>query len=420
MNEILLQVEWGLINEVYRPYLKAETPRTQIYYGGSASGKSVFLAQRAVLDIVSGKHNYLVVRNVQRTIRASVFNEICKAIDRLKLKPYFNINKSDLVITCTVNDCQILFAGLDDVEKIKSITPVKGVISTIWVEEATETDRDDVKQLNKRLRGKAEVPKRVTMSFNPILQMHWIYEDYFNNWQDGIRHYCDDDLLILKTTYKDNDFLEPDDVRELENETDPYFHDVYTLGNWGVLGAVIFKNWRVEDLTDLKETFDNYKNGLDFGYGGHPSALVHTHYDKKRNRIYILDEMFAHEMTNDMLADQVKKTVDRQYVVCDSAEPKSIQELKNLGVRALGAKKGKDSVNFGIQWLQRQEIIIDVKCQNIKNEFMTYKWREDAKGNTLDIPVDRDNHGIDALRYAYEDEMVERKLIPFDRTKLGI
>ena len=407
------------VNTVYDPFFNADTPRTQIFFGGSASGKSVFLAQRAVFDIMQGKRNYLVIRNVHRTNRGSTFNEICKAINEADIRELFNINKTDMVITSNTGS-QILFAGLDDVEKIKSITPAKGVLTDIWIEEATETDRDDVKQLNKRLRGRAEVPKRVTLSFNPILQTHWIYEEYFKNWQDGIWNYSDDDLLILKTIYKHNNFLEADDIKELESETDPYFHDVYTLGNWGVLGAVIFKNWRVEDLTELKETFDNHKNGLDFGYGGDPAAVIHTHFDKTRGRIYILDEMYAHELTNDLLADQVKQMVDRQYIVCDSAEPKSIKELNNLGVRALAAKKGKDSVNFGIQWLQRQEIIVDVKCQNFKNELMTYKWKEDARGNTLDIPVDRDNHGIDALRYAYEDEMVERKLIPFDRNRLGI
>ena len=407
------------LNQVYDPFFDADTPRIQIFFGGSASGKSVFIAQRAVFDIINGKRNYLVVRNVHRTNRGSTFNEIVKAISDADVRDLFTINKSDMVITGHTGN-QILFAGLDDVEKIKSITPAKGVLTDIWVEEATETDRDDVKQLNKRLRGKAEVPKRVTLSFNPILQTHWIYEEHFKDWQDGIWQFQNDELLILKTIYKHNSFLEPDDIKELENETDPYFHDVYTLGNWGVLGAVIFKNWRVEDLSELKQTFDNHKNGLDFGYGGDPAAVVHTHYDKTRKRIYILDEMFAHELTNDLLADQVKKMIDKQYIVCDSAEPKSIQELKNLGVRALGAKKGKDSVNFGIQWLQRQEIIIDVKCQNIRNEFMTYKWREDAKGNTLDVPVDRDNHGLDALRYAYQDEMTERRLYSIDRHKLGI
>ena len=408
------------INRAYDPYLDADTPRTQIFFGGSSSGKSVFLAQRAVFDVIRGDRNYLVVRNVARTTRASVFNEIVKAIQEADLADKFNVNKSDLVITCKTNGCQILFAGLDDVEKIKSITPAKGVITDVWVEESTETERDDIKQLDKRLRGLSKAKKRLTLSFNPILQTHWIYEEYFKHWQDGGWEYKDDHLSILKTIYTHNAFLEPDDIYALENETDPYFRDVYTYGNWGVLGAVIFKNWRVEDLSEQREHFATFKNGLDFGYGGHPAALVHTAHDKKRGIIYILDEIYAHELTNDILADYVKGVIDRQPVVCDSAEPKSIQELKNFGVTARGAKKGKDSVNFGIQWLQRQEIVIDVKCQHTKNEFLTYKWKEDTKGNVLPVPVDRDNHIIDALRYAYEDEMVDRRLGTFNKRALGL
>src|SRR5690606_2485268 len=176
------------------------------------------------------------------------------------------------------------------------------------------------------------------------------------------------------------------------------------LGKWGGLGSVIFKNWRVEDLSWLKDKADNIRNGLDFGCAKDPAALTHTHYDRKRKIIYILDELYATELTNDILAREVKRIVGDSLVVCDSEEPKSIQELRQYGVNAIGARKGKDSVNHGIQWLKQQTIIVDVKCQAHKNELMKYKWREDANGNVLPIPVDRDNHLMDALRYAYESE----------------
>ena len=135
----------------------------------------------------------------------STFNEICKAINEADVRDYFSINKTDMVITAHTGN-QMLFAGLDDVEKIKSITPAKGVLTDVWIEEATETDGADVKQLNKRLRGKADVPKRVILSFNPILQTHWIYEEYFSNWEEDKWQYQDDDLLILKTIYKHNSY----------------------------------------------------------------------------------------------------------------------------------------------------------------------------------------------------------------------
>jgi len=362
------------------------------------------LAQRAVKDVAELGRNYLICRNTQNTIRRSVFNEISKAIKYFKLSDYFSINKTDLVITCQ-NGSQMLFCGLDDTEKIKSITPANGVITDIWIEEATEAEYPDFKQLGKRLRGRADAPKRLTLSFNPILQTHWIYQELFKQWEDDREEYSDDGLKILKTTYKDNKFLTPDDVADLENESDPYYYNVYTLGNWGVLGAVIFKNWRVEDCSEIRQQADKFKNGLDFGFSSDPAALVHTYYDKTRKRIYILDELYQTDMTNDILAEEVKRVIGSQYVICDSAEPKSVKELRNLDVQALGAKKGKDSVNYGIDWLQRQEIIIDPKCQNFKNEIQRYKWKEDKNGVALRVPVDKDNHLLDALRYAYEDEM---------------
>jgi phage terminase large subunit len=203
--------------------------RTQIFFGGSSSGKSVFLAQRTVIDVCQGR-NYLICRNVAATLKKSSFNEIVKAIRRFKLTEIFNINKSDLVITCMTNNKQILFAGLDDPEKIKSITPIHGVITDIWVEESTETEYKAVKQLYKRLRGKSKHKKRMILSFNPILQTHWIYTEYFKNWNDDDNLYEDDELLIMHSTYKDNKFLTEDDIKALEDETDEYFYQVYTLG----------------------------------------------------------------------------------------------------------------------------------------------------------------------------------------------
>lgn len=396
-----------MFNESYLPYLTDET-RTQIFFGGSSSGKSVFLAQRCIIDIANGGRNYLIVRKTARTLHKSVFNELCKVIQRFKMADVFpTINKTDMSITC-VNGYQILFAGLDDTEKIKSITPQKGVITDIWVEEATETDEDDISQLNKRLRGltgeKEQHQKRMILSFNPILQAHWIYNKYFGGWQDNTKLYRGENILILKTTYKDNQFLAPDDIAALENETDKYYYDVYTLGNWGVLGDVIYKNWHVQDLSDMRDQFTNRKHGLDFGFSKDPAAMPCTHYDRKRKTIYIYDELYMTELTNDLLADEIKAKIRNDYVTCDSAEPKSIKELQQHGVSALAARKGKDSVNHGIQWLQQQTIVVDVHCQNTKNELQAYQWKQDKNGVTLRVPVDVNNHLMDALRYAYEDE----------------
>jgi len=172
-------------------------------------------------------------------------------INEWELENLFQVNKSDMLITCE-NGYQIIFAGLDDVEKLKSLTPSRGEITDVWVEEATEIEKNSLKQLYKRQRGGSEkTSKRITLSFNPILQTHWLYKDYFASlgWADEQTEYNNGALSILKTTYKDNKFLTSDDIKDLENETDPYYYSVYTLGNWGILGNVIFTNFRIEDLS---------------------------------------------------------------------------------------------------------------------------------------------------------------------------
>lgn len=400
--KINIRLKPKIFNPIYKKHLNNKN-RYQLFFGGSSSGKSYFLAQRCIIDVLKGGRNYLICRNNATTIRKSVFNELKKAISFFKVNELFNINKTEMVITCC-NGYQIMMIGLDDTEKVKSTTPEKGVITDIWIEEATETDYKAFKQLDKRLRGQSKHTKRLTLSFNPILKSHWIFKEFFTFWDDTKKEYLNDNVSILKTTYKDNKFLTKDDIKALENETDKYYHEVYTLGNWGVLGAVIFKNWHTEDLSDKIKTFDKWKCGLDFGFAHDPAALVVTHYDKKRKTIYIFDELYETELTNDILADEVRKKISRQYVTCDSAEPKSIKELKKYGLNVLTAKKGRDSVNHGIQWLQQQTIIVDIKCINSINELQQYKWKEDKNGNVLKVPVDRDNHLCDGLRYAYEDE----------------
>jgi phage terminase large subunit len=398
---------------VYYPYLEYTAP-LEIFYGGSSSGKSYFLAQRTVLDMLKGGHNYLIIRKVALTVRKSVFNEITKAISFFKVGSYFNVNKSDLVITCH-NGYQIIFSGLDDKEKIKSVTPAKGVITDIWYEEATEGDYEDVQQLDKRLRGQSKVNKRIILSFNPIYQTHWIYTTYFaGHWGDDSTQYKDAETSILKTTYRDNKFLTLDDIQRLENTKDKYYRDVYLDGKWGVLGKVIFTNWRTEDLSKdsyLVKSMSTFHNGLDFGYSADPAAPTHLHFDRAKMTLYLLDAKYCYEMTNDLLAAEIKNMIDRQVITCDCAEPKSIQELRQHGVTAIACKKGKDSVNFGIQWLQKLQIVIHKDLKDAINEFTIYKWREDKEGNALPEPVDKNNHIIDSIRYAMENEMryVERR-----------
>ena len=395
-------------NPAYIPYMN-KPQFLQIFFGGSSSGKSFFITDKIVLDVLNGV-NWLCCRNVGNTIKRSVFNEVTKSISSMGVKQYFAINKSDMLITCKLNEKQIMFCGLDDVEKVKSITPANGVLERIFIEEATEIKRDAYMQLKKRLRGKSTHSKHIFMAFNPILKSHWIYKEFFGKWEDNKTVYEDEDKLIVKTTYKDNVFLTDEDRKLLEDETDPYFYNVYSLGNWGILGNVIFKNWRVEDISNFIPQFDRVHCGCDFGFSSDPNALIKVHYDKKRKRIYVYDEWYQAGMTDDELLRVCKRFCGNQYLICDSAEPKTIDFLATNNVRAVGAVKGADSINRGIRWLQGCEIIIDVRCQNFKNEIEQYRWQEDKNGNAMAKPIDKNNHLIDALRYSLNDEILNSEV----------
>lgn len=404
------------VNPAYLDFLNKHH-FTQIYFGGSSSGKSFFICQKIVLDNIAGA-NYLICRNVANTIRKSTYNEIKKAIYRMGFERYYRFNGTDMIITNVLNGRQILFAGLDDPEKIKSISPADDVLHRVFIEEATETRRDSYMQLKKRLRGKSDISKHIIMAFNPILKSHWIYQEFFKEWEDDKNYYESDNygatdtkkgysLCILKTTYKDNIFLTADDIALLENESDPYYYNVYSLGNWGILGHVIFKNWHVEDLSDRIPQFDRVYNGCDWGWED-PTAMVKVHLDKNRKKIYVFGEEYQQYLDDDMVLKVAGEFTNwKEYITCDSAEPRLINHLANNGVRAVAANKnGAGSILSGIRWLQGYEIIVDVRCQNFKNEIEQYHWKEDKFGNVLEIPVDANNHLLDALRYALNDEIL--------------
>lgn len=398
------------INDIYLPHLNNRF-KTQIFFGGSSSGKSFFLAQRAVIENIEGA-NYLIVRKVGATIKKSIFNEVKKAIYSMGVEGMYKINESELTMTNIRNNKQIIFSGLDSVEKLKSITPIKGVIEKILIEEATEIKREDFLQLKKRLRGESGIKKSITLAFNPILRDHWIFKEFFKDWNDRSKQRVNvtKSISILKTTYKDNRFLTQDDIDDLEGEQDPYFYNVYTLGNFGVLGSVIYRNWRIDDLTELRAKADNVYCGLDFGYTN-PTAFVRCHVDEDRRKIYVLDELYLRGAEYEPIAEAVIPLAMDDYVNCDSEEKRGIFMLQKLGVNAIATKKGAGSVNAGIKHLQGYEIIVDERCQHFINEITQYHWAEDSKGNKLERPVKDKDHLMDALRYAVEPIMLIAKTI---------
>ena len=253
MSEVNIRISKKVFNKAFLRYI-ANDKRYLIFYGGAGSGKSFFVVERYIYKLLNSKmFNLLVVRATGKSNRDSTFALFKQIINKWKLGQYFKINESDLRIKCLLNGNEIVFSGLDDVEKLKSITFSKGELTDIWIEEASEILEADFNQLDVRLRGKG-TKKQIVISFNPIDINHWLKKRFFDR--------TDDNIEICHTTYKDNDFLDDDYKKLLESykDTDPYYYDVYCLGKWGVLGKTVF------DARAIQNRLDNLKKPIKTGY----------------------------------------------------------------------------------------------------------------------------------------------------------
>lgn len=409
-----INLDSRVFNKCYTQFLENKSD-TLIFYGGSGSGKSYFVAQRLIYEVMKGGVNYLVVRKVAATLKDSVFALLESVIYQWNVEKLFRINKTDKTITCK-NGYVILCKGLDNPEKIKSITVKKGIINRIWVEEATELIERELNQLKLRMRGKTLILPQMILTFNPINHLHWLKKRYFDNIDITSGKYISDDLAVLKTTYKDNRHLTKSDRKTIEDliNTDPVYYKIYALGEWGILGNIVFTNWEVKDLSEEKQVFNNFRYGLDWGIND-PFACLKFAINENRKEIYIYDEIYEKGLdTNDKIIPIAKPFIKNHLVVCDNSELKSINDLKKAGINAIPCKKGKDSIHEGIKWLCSYKIFVSPKCQNTINELSIYKRREDRNGNVIDGEyVDRFNHAIDCLRYGSED-----KIFAMDKTPI--
>ena len=389
-----------MLNPAYKE-AQSSRDRYRILYGGAGSGKSHYVAQETILNMLSSRYySYLIVRKTGKSIRNSVFRLLVEMISEMNLSSLFKINKTEMTIT-SLNGSSIITSGLDDVEKLKSVAN----INRIWVEEASEITERDFNQLDLRMRGQSKIGYQMTLTFNPISETHWLKKKFFDVGMDS--------SYILKTTYLDNRFLDEqyiNTLKELERQDEQYYR-IYALGEWGTVGNMIYTNWHKEDLTEIKESFDNIYNGLDFGFADDPTAYIRLHLDNKRKKIYIIDEFAKSGLHIDQIATRLKSRMPNEMVTCDSSEPRSIADLRRNGIKASGAKKGAGSVEHGIRWIQGYQIIVDETCTNTIKELSSYKWKEDKDGQTIPKPEDKNNHLLDALRYALESEMTQNKAV---------
>jgi len=357
--------------------------------------------------------NLLVVRKTFRTLKDSCYTELKWAAKRLKVEHLWNFTMSPLEATYIPTGQKIYFRGLDDPLKVTSVTVDTGCLCWMWIEEAYEVMNEaDFDILDESIRG--ECPeglfKQITLTFNPWNERHWIKKRFFD--------VCSSDILAITTNYLCNEWLDASDIRVFEEMKirNPRRYAVAGLGGWGIVEGLVYENWREEffDHTsdEWKAEHPNLESvfGLDFGYTNDPSTLFCGLLDKKNKRLFVFDEMYKKGMSNRMIAEEIKSMgYAKERITADSAEPKSIDELKSLGIRAKGAKKGKDSIRNGIQWIQDLEIIIHPRCVNFLTEISNYTWAEDKFGTKLNEPIDDFNHLMDAMRYALESHIVGSK-----------
>lgn len=394
--------------------------RYRVCKGSRASKKSKTSALWFISNLSKEKYraaNLLVIRKTYRTLKDSCFTELNWAINRLGLQNVWVAKESPLEIVNVETGQKIYFRGLDDPFKVTSITVDTGVLCWLWIEEAyeimSETDFDTI---DESIRG--EVPegyfKQITLTFNPWNEHHWIKKRFFDVPADP-------DILAMTTNYLCNEWLDASDKKLFEQmkKNNPRRYAVAGLGNWGIVDGLVYENWAEQDFRLMTKAeynkldekpdnvvfSDNLKSGfgLDFGYTNDPSAAFVGFVDLENAKIYVWDEMYEKGLSNKRIYETLYGMgYSKDRFTGDSAEPKSIDELKGYGLRITGASKGKDSVNNGIQWIQEFQIIIHPRCVNFLTEISNYTWDKDKFGNKLNIPIDDFNHLMDAMRYGLE------------------
>ena len=381
---------------------------TEVHYGGASSGKSHGVFQKIVIKALKNwkkPRKILVLRKVGATVRDSVFADVQSTLSYFGILNMCKINMSAFRIELP-NGAEFIFKGMDNPEKIKSI---KG-ISDVVMEEASEFTLDDYTQLTLRLRDKAHKQKQIYLMFNPVSKANWVYNAFFVKKPKN--------TVVYQTTYKDNRFLDAltrENIEELANRNEAYYK-IYALGEFATLDKLVFPKYtkvllNKDDLRQIPSYF-----GLDYGFINDPSAFMHVKIDDDRKRLYVVEEYVKKGLTNDKIAESITAFgYAKEPIRADSAEKKSNQELRNLGIgRVIDVKKGAGSVMQGIQYLLQYEWIVDERCVKTIEELENYTWKKDKATNEyINEPVDSYNHCLDAIRYAIQDKITKSKIKTF-------
>jgi len=398
--------------------------RYRVCKGSRASKKSKTTALFFIYSMMKYPGaNLLVIRKVYRTLKDSCFTDLKWAINRLQVNEYWDVKESPLEITYNPTGQKILFRGMDDPLKVTSITVETGNLCWAWIEEAYEINKEqDFNMLDESIRGKIEEPlyKQITLTFNPWNEQHWIKKRFFDT---------EDENIMAKTTnYMCNEWLDESDKKLFEDmkKNNPRRYQVAGLGEWGITDGLVYENWRELEF-DWREILNKRQKakavfGLDFGYTNDPAAFFCGILDQEQKEIYVFDEIYQKGMQNTTIYSNIEKLgFKKEIIVADSSEPKSIEHLRGLGLyRIKPSKKGKDSINAGIQFIQDFKIFIHPRCVNFITEISNYAWDKDKFGKAVNKPIDDFNHLMDAMRYALEDYMRNNRMTTLNKNILGV
>lgn len=398
-----------IVGSGYKEFWHCEK-RYRVVKGSRSSKKSTTTALNIIYRMMKygsqGLYpNTLVVRKVGRTLQESCYFQLKWAIHKLEVDHLWDCKVSPLSMTYIPTGQKILFRGLDSPLKLTSITVEIGVLCWLWLEEAYEiTSEDDFDMVDESIRGDSgALFKQVTITFNPWNERHWLKKRFFDK--------PNEDTFAITTNYLCNEFLDENDLRLFESmkQRNPRRYQVAGLGFWGIIDGLIFENWEEKEFTlsDIKQckTFC----GMDFGYTNDPTAFLIGFIDTNKKEIWIWDELYKKALVNREIASEIESMgYKKEVITCDSAEPKSIEELKQLGLRVKAARKGKDSIMNGIQFIQDYRIHIHPRCTNFLTEISNYSWEKDKFGKAINVPEDSFNHLMDAFRYGIENFIVNK------------
>ncbi|WP_052474761.1 PBSX family phage terminase large subunit [Jeotgalibacillus soli] len=418
MNKVRMS---EIISPHFLKFWKASRKKKHLRYvlkGGRGSGKSFHIPLRIVNDIMEYPVSAICMRKVQNTIKKSVFEQIKAATIVMGVSHLFKFVPSNLEITYLPRGNKIYFAGADDPEKLKSIKDAEYPVSILWIEELAEFKTEDEvttienSVLREELVGKitSESARKKAYTFDysfyysynpPKRKQSWLNKKYESVFIDA-------NTFVDHSTYLDNPHLSKRFIEEAENvkAKKPRKYDWEYMGKAIGSGVVPFDNLTFRKITnDELRSFDNIVQGIDWGYGPDPYCFLRLHYDKTRRRLFLLDEHYGQKISNREAAEWiVKKGYQTIMIIADSAEPKSISEMKTYGVRIKGAVKGPGSVEFGEKWLDDlEEIVIDYeRTPFAAKEFEDIDYQTDSNGDQKARLEDKDNHAIDTTRYATE------------------